>query len=513
MAISIQSRTRVFPESYGQSIHAKTEPLSILDATVLNFATSGCVLFYAYILDEDRLLTSLRKTLDAYPQWAGQLKFSKYSPEAGHGQRQGRLELSYNSAADPGIECIMASCDSPLSSIIPPTDAKGTWDATNIDYQAFLNMETPFGLNETTHLAGVPAMKVQFTSFNTPGFAIAIGLLHPLADAQTLLHFAHSWAATNRALSKSSPIPMLHPMFSPSALDARAAGNIDGPNADPSTFKKARELPLHRYDYWASAPTAPKWALPKCKIPPELNIAETSLEMGPQIPWNTWKMEAPVSHTNFFYSAAETHAIYLHASANTTVRISHQDAVLAYVWAALTRARGLEEGEEHFLDVSVDVRRRLNPPLPPSFIGSPIINAACPSTAFVSTKLSDIAQDVGRKAASIRNTIMKFDADSTACLLHELAFELGAQRRWNCFLADYHVIATSWIGIGLGDVVFEEGVRSLWVEALLPPVSYGSQSVFFIRDNFMSCETYLKGNRFPDTCHESGPCLQASKLK
>jgi len=80
-------------------------------------------------------------------------------------------------------------------------------------------------------------------------------------------------------------------------------------------------------------------------------------------------------------------------------------------------------------------------------------------------------------------------------------------------LADYHVIATSWIGIGLGDVVFEEGVRSLWVEALLPPVSYGSQSVFFIRDNFMSCETYLKGNRFPDTCHESGPCLQASKLK
>lgn len=474
MAINIQSRTRIFPESYGQPIRSRSEPLSILDATVLNFATSGCVLFYPCSLDPDRLLTSLKKTLNAYPQWAGQLKFSKFNPEAGHGQRQGRLELSYNSAADPGIEFIMASCDSPLSSMMPPTNAKGTWDATNIDYQAFLNMETPFGLNDTNNLAGVPSMKVQFTSFNTSGLAIAIGLLHPLADAQTLFHFIHSWAATNRALSKSSSLPMLNPIFNPSALDVRAAGNIDTPNHDPSTFKKARGLPLHRYDYWSSAPTAPQWALPKCKIPPELNITDASLEKGPQIPWNTWEMEAPVSHTKFFFSAAETHAIYLHAAANTTVRISHQDALLAHVWAALTRARGLQEGEEHFMDVSVDVRRRLKPPLPPSFIGSPIINAACPTTVSASSELSDIARDVGRKAASIRNTIMKFDAESTACLLHEMAFELGAQRRWNCFLGDYHIIATSWVGIGMGDVVFEEGVRSLWVEALLPPVSYSS---------------------------------------
>ena len=366
----------------------------------------------------------------------------------------------------------MAGSDRPMSSMIPPSDARGLWDATEVDYQAFLDMETPFGLNKANDPAGVPSMKVQFTSFATPGLAIAIGLLHPLADAQSLLHFAHSWAATNRALSTSCPLPMLDPFFNPSALDIRAAEDIDAPNFDPSTIEKARKLPLHRYDYWASAASAPQWALSSCKIPVELNIAESSLKKGFQVPWETWKEEAPVSHTNFFFSAAETHAIYLYAAAYNATRISHQDALLAHVWAALIRARGLEEGEEHFLDISVDVRRRVSPPLPSCFIGSPIVNAACPTTA--SSNPSDIAKDVGQKAASIRNTIMKFDADNTASLLHEMAFELGAQRRWNCFLGDYHVIATSWIGIGIGDVVFEEGVRSLWVEALLPPCKYVS---------------------------------------
>lgn len=469
MAVIVQSRTRVFPESHGQSSQPKTEPLSILDATVLNFATSGCVLFYPDSLDKNRLLISLRKTLDAYPQWAGQLKFSKYNPHAGHKYRQGRLELFYDSASDPGIECIMADCGGPMPLMIPPASEGRTWDATKVEYQALLDMDTPFGLNEANDPTGVPSMKVQFTSFSTPGLAIAIGLLHPLADAQSLLHFAHSWASTNRALSSFSSLPKLGPTFNPSSLDLGAAGDIDALKPNPSIFEKSRKLPLHRYDYWASAATAPEWALPNCKIPAEVNVTVNSLEKGPPIPWETWKMEAPVSHVNYFFSAAEAHAIYLHVAAQTTARISHQDALLAHVWAALIRARGLEEGEEHFMDVSVDVRRRLNPSLPPSFIGSPIINAACPTTASRSITPLDLAKDVGRKAASIRNTVMKFDADNTASLLHEMAFELGAQRRWNCFLGDYHVIATSWIGIGLGDVVFEEGVRSLWVEALLPP--------------------------------------------
>lgn len=69
-------------------------------------------------------------------------------------------------------------------------------------------------------------------------------------------------------------------------------------------------------------------------------------------------MGAPVSHTQFCFPFAETHAIYLRVAANTTVRTSHQDALPAHVSAALTPARGLEEGEEHVMDVSVDILQR-----------------------------------------------------------------------------------------------------------------------------------------------------------
>ena len=175
------------------------------------------------------------------------------------------------------------------------------------------------------------------------------------------------------------------------------------------------------------------------------------------------------SHTTFFLSAAETHAMYLHAAANTQTRISHQDAVLAHVWAALIRARGLPEGEEHSLSVSIDGRRRLQRPLPPSFIGSPILNVGIPTRAAATTSPAGRAEDVADKAAAIRDHVAKFDGEAVAALLHEMCFELSGQRRWNCFLGDRHTIVTSWVGIGVGEVMFEEGKKVRWAEALLPP--------------------------------------------
>ena len=36
-------------------------------------------------------------------------------------------------------------------------------------------------------------------------------------------------------------------------------------------------------------------------------------------------------------------------------------------------------------------------------------------------------------------------------------------------MGDYHCIVTSWIGIGVDEVIFEEGKRVRWAEPLLPP--------------------------------------------
>jgi len=179
MAIIIQSRNRVFLESHSDFTKPKTEPLSILENTVLVYSASGCIWFYNQTLDIDQVLPSLRKTLDAYPQWAGLLHFADFKPEAGHTHRQGHMQLSYGSPSNPGIECILANADFAMSSIIP-TEIKTHWDATNIDYNSLLNDDTQLAPGEDQNL---PAMKVQITNSTNASTAIAIGLAHPLADA------------------------------------------------------------------------------------------------------------------------------------------------------------------------------------------------------------------------------------------------------------------------------------------------------------------------------------------
>lgn len=177
MAISVHSRTRIFPHSHVPSTHPKIEPLSIIDALVLHFSKSACVWFYNEPLDTGRLISNLCKTLNAYPQWAGQLRFAEYNPNAGHVHRLGRLELCHGSSSDPGVECILAESEFPMSSMLPPNETARFWDSTHVDYEEFLDMETNFALHDSKEFEGLPSMKAQFTTFKDGGIAIAVGLV------------------------------------------------------------------------------------------------------------------------------------------------------------------------------------------------------------------------------------------------------------------------------------------------------------------------------------------------
>ena len=426
MGILIRSRSRILPECHFISAQPKVTSLSIIDATVLNFARSACVWFYDDPLDIDLLTISLRKTLNAYPQWAGQLRLAEYDRNAGHGHRQGRLELSYGSPSDPGVECILAEANLPKSSLFPPNETADCWDATHVDYRGFLDEETHFALHDSKEYDGLPSMKVQLTSFkdDNSGIAVAVSMIHSLADAAALLAFMKDWAATNRALSSSKPVPHLQPLFNPPLIDVAAAGDINAQHPDPSILRVAAQLPVHRFDYWASAgPSTPPWSLPLTEIPQELASQQQDIEFGNPVPYHTWDITAPVSHATFFFSPAETHAIYLRAAKDSEVRISHQDALLAHLWAALIRARGLKEGEEHFLDISIDGRRRLEKPLAPAFIGSPIFNAGVSTRVTATTSPASCVKGLSDKAAAIRRTVAKFDGENLAALLHEMCFE------------------------------------------------------------------------------------------
>lgn len=290
MTVSVQSRSRVLPHSHLPH-QPKVEALSIIDALVLYYAKSACVWFYE-ALHTERLIFSLRQTLNAYPQLAGQLRFAAYEPDAGHLHRQGRLQVSYGSSSDPGVECILAEADFPMSSMLPPDGTTKCWDATHVDYRDFLDRQTEYALDDAKVYQGLPSMKVQFTNFKDGGMAIAVGMVHSLADAAALLTFMKDWAATNRALSSSKPAPKLQPLFDPSLIDAAAAGNINARTSKPGILEVAAKLPVHRFDYWASAgPSIPEWALPSTKIPQEL--ASQDIKLGKPAPYHTWDSTAP----------------------------------------------------------------------------------------------------------------------------------------------------------------------------------------------------------------------------
>ena len=291
MTVSVQSRSRVLPHSH-VSHQPKVEALSIIDALVLHYAKSACIWFYEE-LDTERLIFSLRQTLNTFPQLAGQLRFATYDPDAGHIHRQGRLQISHGSSSDPGVECIIAEADFPMSSILPPTETVKHWDATHIDYGDLLDRKTAYALDDAKVHQNLPSTKIQFTNFKDGGTAIAVGMVHSLADAAALLTFMKDWAATNRALlSSSESLPKLQPLFDPSLIDASAAGNIDARTSDPGILEVAAKLPVHRFDYWASAgPSTPEWALPLMEIPPELAVQDVKL--GKPAPFHTWDATAP----------------------------------------------------------------------------------------------------------------------------------------------------------------------------------------------------------------------------
>ena len=381
--------------------------------------------------------------------------------------------------SDPGVAVSIAEASGSMREFVPPEAeiggaAGGSWDATNIDHPGLLDEEPSFVLSDQgvrTEGPGLPCMKVQVTRFED-GLAVAVGLVHSLADARTLVGFVRDWANVCRELGDGGEPDTVVPLFDPERLDEAAAGEIDAATPDSDIIAKAAKLPLHRHDWWGSAKYCPEWALANTKVPAE--VGQVELEHEKAVPWLEWDGGAPVSHVEFVFSPKEVKGIYDSVTRflGMDKSVSHFDSLQAHLWAAILRARGRghKQDEDCWLDISIDARRRLDPPLPESFVGSPFVGAGV-RTQAVPEELSSYEKerDVASKAVAIRSTIRKYDHEAMAAYLHEVAFEKGAQRRWNVFLGERHTIVTSWAGIGAWDVVFDKDVGvPRWVEPTIP---------------------------------------------
>ncbi|MCJ1235160.1 hypothetical protein MMC14_003126 [Varicellaria rhodocarpa] len=475
--ISVLSQSRIFPTK-PQAVPITT-PLSILDSTCVNFSPSQAIWYYdAPVpknsskppLSTDTLIVSLKHTLNAYPQLTGQLNYAPYTKSGGnHNHRFGRVQVIYGTLSDPGVEIVVATCSQTLSSIIPTAVDRagglGFWDAT-AEPAADLFPTTSLGLDGNTVLTGMPSLIIQLTTFSCHAMAFGVELAHPLGDAQSLAQFMHDWAATHRTLLNDATIPILEPIFDPQMLDYAAAGDIDGTDPDPNIVETARALPLHRYDWWIKSDGYPEdWAI---GVPAKLD-EETAraAEPGDRMPWAEWDLSAPVGHYVLHFSGKEIENMWKEVSLDpspNSQRLSRLDVALSFVWSLINRARGLRNDDEQVhMNVSIGFRKRLSPPLPDRFFGSPILmgHISVSGTEACNEKLAPVARN-------IRSTLAKFNAPGLAAVLHDSAYDVSPQRFWRAFLGKRHIIMTSWVHQHVYEIDFGTGKPPRYMGAVIP---------------------------------------------
>ncbi|OCK84615.1 hypothetical protein K432DRAFT_105704 [Lepidopterella palustris CBS 459.81] len=162
--------------------------------------------------------------------------------------------------------------------------------------------------------------------------------------------------------------------------------------------------------------------------------------------------------------AARTPAPY---NSSSSPPITQHTSLLAHIWLTLLQTRNIDitVSKPAYLAVSLSLRPRVSPRLPPSFIGSPITHAAprLPPPGRSPTNLV-------AAALAISSALAAFTPEKVAALLHEAAFVSSPQRYWDAFLGERNLIATSWVRAGMYDIDFfgEKGLR--YAEPFMPGI-------------------------------------------
>ncbi|GJC78781.1 putrescine hydroxycinnamoyltransferase 1 [Colletotrichum liriopes] len=399
---------------------------------------------------------TLSQTLNDYPHFAGQIQWATQDMVKDDvvPRHLGRPVVVHGTPNDPGVEIITVNYDMSLDEVVPSRDQRATqlkeWNASGFQQSDFLP-QTKIALMSLNAIEGLPVMAVQLTTFKCGGFGFSAKISHPLSDAITLTNFMHSWAARSRTLlgnDAKDDIELLKPVFDPAQLD-QVARLHPGSLPVSEQVAKARSLPMHRFDWWAEDapgfPVAVKRAS-LATMPASDELSTTKLSPSTFPPWSTWNMSAAVDHAQIYFTADELTRMKEAAQASLpdnlkSHRISRLDAVLAHVWTLMNRARGHQGNRESvYMDITLGLRNRVSPPLPDTFVGSPLL------IGYIEKTADDAAsEELGHVAGAIRQMLSQFTPDAVAAYIHDAAHEVSPQRLWQGFLGTHHTIVTSWV--------------------------------------------------------------------
>ena len=483
MSVLILSRQRIFPlpeQNLSHQPHCKA--LSIVDQTLSGGPLAGCVWLYDHIPtattttttaaahDPTLLTTSLRHTLSHYSFFTGQLEPRPSNPHGDHTERLGCLQLRWGEATDPGAELVVARAGVSVGEVVPSfVERAERWGGVWIN-RTWAKAE----LFSTTQLAttggeheGQPCMSVQLTQFACGGLAISARWPHTLCDMTAIMTFMRNWATVHRTLlAGNDPTtaipPDCAPRFEPELVDSCAAGDVTDHSkpVDQALLELVAALPRANWDWWATSEEgcpAPMQA--STRIPSQFTAQQCEPFGEPAMWLKSWDLTQPAHTCLIDFSRQELDAMLHEARTGqqqahgTAARVSVNDVVLAHIGSEICKARLMQQDNEPVhLTLALNLRPRLTPPLPTSYVGSPIDGCLITHTGhqWCTTPLPHLA-------SSIRRAVSAFTPQAVGALLCDMGRELTPHRRLT-WCVGRHLCSGSWEREGVNELEFGGGV-------------------------------------------------------
>ncbi|TYG66199.1 hypothetical protein ES288_D06G248900v1 [Gossypium darwinii] len=242
----------------------------------------------------------------------------QFYPMAGRLGRDenGRLEILCNAEGVLWIEAETASAMDDLDGFTPCSKLRKL--VPTADYSG--------------DISSYPLIMAQVTTLKCGGVCLGIATHHTLTDGTTAFHFISSWSEIARGLPQISMPPLID-----------------------RTLLRARVPPIHRFHHLEYDP------------PPSLN---TSTSLGP----NTHK-PSTVSVFKITQNQLNTLKAKSWEHGNKT-NYNTYIILAAYIWRCATKARGLSYDQPTKLNMPVNGRPRLHPPLPSTYVGNAMFAAS-----------------------------------------------------------------------------------------------------------------------------------------
>lgn len=328
-------------------------------------------------------------------------------------------------------------------------------DDANMSYQKWKDSHFPLscldGLKAPVDLipleSNSPVMAAQVNILQD-GVLLAIGIHHSAMDAAGYATVLKTWASNTKSNFPSDGTSG-DEAAKPTSLPKLASNSLDrNPLMKASTAADVdRQADIKNYPQYKLEPTPPP---------------AKDTEDAPIAPTFTLP---PMARTLFYFAAPKLAALKFSASPSSSF-VSTNDALCALLWSSIARARtwpdNATEGQEppsSLLGFAVDGRRRLSPPLPPTYLGNVNIYASARlpvSTLSKTTELNSIAPAIRAANAELDNDRIQ----DVIALVNSLANVTDLKPGFNSFLGPDLAI-TSWRDMGLIGLDWGAGIGKI----------------------------------------------------